>query len=74
MMHAALPSMPSSSESAPSCGGTLVSIDGRALPLRGARLSGRHRAGLGRITLEQSRVQREGIRERLWFKCKIVIG
>lgn len=55
MMHAARPSMPSSSSgSTPSCGGTLVCVDGRALPLRDARLSGRVRAGLGRIVLEQT--------------------
>lgn len=52
-MNAALHSSPMS-DSTPSSGGTLVSTDGRALPLRRARLSGRHRAGLGRITLEQT--------------------
>ena len=57
MMHTAFPAMPSSSSSSdttPSCGGTLVCVDGRTLPLRCARLLGRHRAGLGRITLEQT--------------------
>lgn len=53
-MTAALSSMSASSDSNPSCGGTLVSIDGRVLPLRDARLAGRHRAGLGRVTLEQT--------------------
>ncbi len=50
-MTAALHTM---SNSTPSCGGTLVSTDGRTLPLRSASVSGRHRAGLGRVTLEQT--------------------
>lgn len=41
-------------DSTPSSGGTLVSTDGRALPLRSARLSGRLCAGLGRVHLEQT--------------------
>ena len=44
----------SMSDSTPSCGGTLVSTDGRALPLRSARLMGRLFAGLGRVRLEQT--------------------
>lgn len=52
-MNAALHSSPMS-HSLPSSGGKLVSTDGRALPLRSARLSGRHRAGLGRVALEQT--------------------
>lgn len=52
-MNAALHSSPMS-HSIPSSGGLLVSTDGRALPLRSARLSGRHRAGLGRVVLEQT--------------------
>lgn len=53
-MTAALSPMSTTSDSTPSCGGTLVSTEGRPLPLRSARLAGRHRAGLGRITLEQT--------------------
>lgn len=53
-MTAALSSMSASSDSNPSCGGTLVSLDGRTLPLQDVRLTGRHRAGLGRVTLEQT--------------------
>jgi len=51
-MTAALHSS-SMSDSTPSSGGTLVSIDGRTLPLRSVQLRGRHRAGLGRVLLEQ---------------------
>ncbi len=53
-MTAALSSMSATSDSTPSCGGSLVSTGGRVLPLRAARLAGRLRAGLGRVTLEQT--------------------
>jgi Ca-activated chloride channel family protein len=37
----------------PSSGGTLVSLDGRTLPLHATTISGRVRGGYGRIALEQ---------------------
>lgn len=53
-MAAALHTMSTTPDATLQSGGTLVSIDGRTLPLRSAVLTGRYRAGLGRVTLEQT--------------------